>query len=273
MKNVKRAMEGRWDVVEPAVPHENPRDATEPLRSPIRPSRQEPATEPARPLQAMPAPLSPPVSAQSDGIEVDDPKQALAVLRRKIIDIANEFARGSMNRAQFYALYKRYMEQRTIIERLMQRNPTSDAWKQVLGVRGHTTFLRAQYQAQVTAFGVYALSPARPLLHGGRPVHGWSGVERLLRQIDRIGHRDGQSLGRRMIAEDIWLILAVGAHTATAVIFQLEPSLMQARQVRDLHADFERANHTLLMRDGYPRDRLVFPQRSLLETEPDTPIP
>jgi len=45
----------------------------------------------------------------------------------------------------------------------------------------------------------------------------------------------------------------------------LEPSSGQARLVRDLHADFERANRLPLSRQLYQAERMVFPQRALIE--------
>jgi hypothetical protein len=48
-------------------------------------------------------------------------------------------------------------------------------------------------------------------------------------------------------------------------MFMLEPSPMQANKVRDLHSDFERANRMALERGTKSLDRLVFPQRALVE--------
>ena len=48
-------------------------------------------------------------------------------------------------------------------------------------------------------------------------------------------------------------------------MFSLEPSIAQARLVRDLHADFERANQAALARGWIVPERMVFPQRALVE--------
>jgi hypothetical protein len=49
------------------------------------------------------------------------------------------------------------------------------------------------------------------------------------------------------------------------VMFMLEPSTVQLNRVRDLHADFERANRSALERSTKTFDRMVFPQRALVE--------
>src|SRR3954463_16120705 len=94
-------------------------------RSPVRPSL--PQQPEPRPLQAS-VPQPTPAAPESP----TNPNAALNTLRRKMELVSDEFAQGKINRGQFNAVYKRYSEQRTIIERLIERNPNSDAWKQVI---------------------------------------------------------------------------------------------------------------------------------------------
>ena len=72
-------------------------------------------------------------------------------------------------------------------------------------------------------------------------------------------------IGAQVLARGIVLLLAVGDFAATAVMFSLEPANAQARLVRDLHADFERANQAALARGWIVPERMVFPQRALVE--------
>jgi hypothetical protein len=81
-------------------------------------------------------------------------------------------------------------------------------------------------------------------------------------------NRPKAGLGRRQLTSGTWMILATGEHAATAVAFTQEPSTSQARLVRDLHADFERANQAALARGWIFQERMVFPQRALVETNP-----
>jgi len=78
--------------------------------------------------------------------------------------------------------------------------------------------------------------------------------------------RPKRGLGRRPVGGTQWLILAAGEHTITAVMFSREPSITQSRLVRDLHADFERANAAALARGWIVPERMVFPQRALIES-------
>jgi hypothetical protein len=189
-------------------------------------------------------------------------------LRQKMEAIADEFANGKINRAQFNAMYRRYSEQRAIIERLLERNPNSDAWKQVLGVKGHTGFLRSHYEAQPLYFVIYRHQTPKAILSAGKDVPKESDILPIVQMVWKMPNRPKAGLGRRLLPNNLWLLLATGEHAATAVVFSLEPSIGQARLVRDLHADFERANQAALARGWLVQDRMVFPQRALVETTP-----
>lgn len=181
--------------------------------------------------------------------------------------VSDEFASGKINRAQFNAMYKRYSEQRAIIERLIERNPDSEAWKQVISLKGQTGFLRHHFEALPLAFGVYHKSSPHPVMQGGKQTLDARVLIPLLRSIWLMKDRPKQALGRKPIGDDRWLVVAVGDYAATAVLFSLEPSNAQARLVRDLHADFERANGAALARGWIVPERMVFPQRALVEGE------
>jgi hypothetical protein len=185
-------------------------------------------------------------------------------LRSKMELIADEFAQGKINRAQFNARYKRYSEQRTIIERLIERNPESDAWKQVLGTKGHTGFLRSHFAAQTLYYLVYRHANHEPILSGGKQPNE-ALLKPVLSAVWSMRSRPKTALGRKQLGDRDWLILACGEHAATAVMFNAEPSNAQARLVRDLHADFERANQAALARGWIVPERMVFPQRALVE--------
>lgn len=232
--------------------------------SPIRPVRPDTPTAADSPPDAVPPQAA---AAPPDGVPdpTADPDAALTVLRRKIETVADEFAAGSLNRAQFTAMYQRYSDQRAIIERLIARNPDSDAWRQVLSVPGQTGFLRAQHAAMVLACAVYQEGNLSPLLKIGAPSLTSGLAASILLRLWSRADRPVPGLGRRAIDLGEWLIVAAGQRAATLVIFSQEPAARQAIVVRDTHADFERANLTLLARGTVSPERLVFPQRGLLE--------
>lgn len=187
-------------------------------------------------------------------------------LRQKMELVADEFSQGKINRAQFNAVYKRYSEQRTIIERLIERNPKSDAWRQVIGVTGQTGFLRSHFAAQPLYYVIYRNNAAEPIVVGGKNKPDPAAIQPVLHLVWSMPSRPKNGLGRKPIGDNHWLILAIGDYATTVVMFSLEPSIAQARLVRDLHADFERANHAALARGWVMPDRMVFPQRALVET-------
>lgn len=233
------------------------------LRSPVRPSIPQP------PVETTPADVAPVENPPEPEPILEDPTNPVAALnslRRKMELVADEFADGKLNRAQFNAVYRRYSEQRTIIERMVERNPDGEAWKQVLGIQGQTSFLRSQFQAQTRYYIVYRNQNRDQITTGGRESASEFGIKPVLDRVLAMPDRPPLGLGRRAIDENHWLILAVGEFAATAVIFSLEPSYAQARLVRDLHADFERANKAALARGWIVPDHMVFPQRALIET-------
>jgi len=229
------------------------------LRSPVRPTP---------PSNAAPAP--PPREETTHAAPPEDdmptnPDSALYNLRQKMEQIADEFASGTINRAQFNALYRRYSEQRLIIERLMRRNPDTEAWRQVIGTRGHTTFLRSHFEAQPLYYATYIHEQTEPIHRGGSSLSDDTFIVKIVQAVWQLGERPKVGVGRRPLPGGEWLILAIGEYAITAVIFSLEPSLAQARLVRDLHLDFERANLTMLERHWLDATHLVFPQRALLQ--------
>ena len=253
--------------------------------SPFPTAENEPSREillsPVRPIppEQPPAAVSPFVITETEleasdatlpellPIDTDDPDAAMNALRGRMALIADEYANGKINRAQFDALYQRYGEQRTIIERLIARDPESSAWKQVLGVAENTGYLRDQFEAQALYYAVFRHQQYEPIAAGGRQPPNLSMIESALKRVWATDNRPKHGLGRRPLGSTQWLILATGEHAVTVVLFSLEPSITQSRLVRDLHADFERANAAALVRGWIVPERMVFPQRALMETQ------
>lgn len=186
---------------------------------------------------------------------------ALENLRRKMEDVASEFAQGKINRAQFNAVYGRYSEQRNIIERLVERNPQNPAWKQV-AAPGHTGFLRSHFEARAQYYLIYKRDQYSPLMGGGKQKPDAERMGQILKTLWKGKRRVG--VARISLPGGKWLVLALGENAVTIVMFMLEPSITQINRVRDLHADFERANQMSIERN-LPAARMVFPQRALVE--------
>lgn len=197
-------------------------------------------------------------------IESDTPHETLDHIRQKMESVAAEFSAGKINRAQFNAIYGHYSEKRAIIEKLIQRNPQNEAWKQVAKA-GHTTFLRSHFEAQPVYYVVFRHHQRQPLISGGaQPPNSMGQIVAVLKQLWAMKTLPPVALARKPLDAGLWLVVAVGQHAVTIVIFSLQPSNAQADLVRDLHSDFERANRLSLQRD-LGVEMMVFPQRSLLK--------
>jgi len=238
-------------------PRDDSADRTnDPFRSPVRPTP--PSGQPPAPA---PKPIVPPKPDPS----AHDPNGALNAIRVKMELISDEFAQGKINSVQFHAMYKRYSEQRTIIEKLIERDPDSDAWQRVMSVKGQTGFLRSQFAAQAQYYAVMRVGSTRSMISGGKIAPDDALLAAMAGKLWTLPNRPNPGLARKSMPGGQWVIVATGTHAATIVVFSLEPANAQARLVRDLHADFERANAFALDRGQVVLERMVFPQRALAE--------
>ena len=155
------------------------------------------------------------------------------------------------------------MEKRTIIEKLLERNPDTEAWR-AAAAQGQTAMLKDRFVGRVLYFVVFKRDEKQPLRTGGKlPRRAAQEIHNMLKIIWRMKTwRTG--VARKSIGDGMWLLLVTGEISYTLVIYFFQPSTLQINLVRDMQGDFERANHNLLAR-GIPSDRMVFPQRALLE--------
>ena len=229
------------------------------MQSPIRPPHPDAEPPPRQHHSGEHEAISP-----ADPDDLGNPQTALENLRQKMEHVANEFAAGRLNRAQFNAIYGRYSEQRKIIERLMERNPDSQAWQQV-ATPGHTSFLMNHFQARIQYYVVYRIDTPVLLTMGGTQHPEIDQIEPILVSLLKMPQRPATGLARKSMGKGRWMVLALGRYAVTMVMFMLEPSATQLNHIRDLHSDFERANLQALLRDTQSFDRMVFPQRALVE--------
>lgn len=237
------------------------------MRSPIRPSVQPPTNAAPPRLPTPPAQQSPRVELPNTPPPIDA-ASALQDLRKRMEQIADAFAGGDINKKQFQTMYEKYSESRSIIEKLVARNPETEAWRNV-PTSGYTKILMPQFEARPLYYLVFCVQRREPLMSGGSAPPEENTITPLARQVLAMTNRPPSGLGRKPLAMDKWMILATGAYAATGVIFSYEPSVSQARLVRDLHADFERANQAALARGWISPERMVFPQRALIDNSPN----
>jgi hypothetical protein len=189
------------------------------------------------------------------------PQQALEVIRGKLEKLTREYASGTINSAQFNALYRHHSEKRAVIERILASNPNSDTWKAV-AEKGNTNYLRSQYEARPMYYVVFQRGSRTPLLADGKiPRKAAEQVIKLLQVIWAMSTwRKG--LARKALGEGVWLLMNIGENALTIAVYYLQPSTIQTNKLKDLHEDFERANKQSLVKN-LPMERMVFPQRAL----------
>jgi len=195
--------------------------------------------------------------------EATNPKSALQQIRQKMQEVVAEYSNGDINASQFNAIYQHYAEKRDIVDRMIERNPDSDAWRSVVQ-QGYTGHLRSQFEARTIHYAVFRRENTKPLVSSGKVTRTTAKhIHKLLRIILAMKTYN-TGLGRQSIGNGNWLVIALGKQALTIVTFSLQPSSLQTAKVRDLHEDFEVANQRAL-KNNEPANRLVYPQRALLE--------
>jgi hypothetical protein len=257
--------------VQPSPPPAQPPKRSTSETSPVRPQPPK-VEEPPAPL----APTMPQATIEipkqvTDVEERLQAEEALENLRQKTAQIANEFADGKINRAQFTAMYAHFNEKRVIIERLLSRDPSTQAWQSV-AKGGHTTFLRQHFEARVLAYAIYDQGNVDPeksvATHGTVPIPP-DVAKNILTAVNMLLKTRSNANTLRALPKQIeggrWMAIIPGAHTTALAMFSLEPSSEQFTRMQDLHRDFERANRIALERGIRSADQLVFPHRALFD--------
>lgn len=197
---------------------------------------------------------------------------ALEQLRQKTALVAAEFAEGKLNRAQFVALYAHYNERRTIIEKMLARDPDTSAWQSVARP-GRTSFLRSHFEARVLSYAIYdqACNVGRLVTSQGGPLLPEDFARKIVTAVSILRRNHSRlNTHRKQVEHGHWAVFVPGLYSTAIAVFSLEPSARQVTLVQDMHHDFERANKMLLERGNLQPDQLVFPHRALFERPAQT---
>ena len=231
--------------IRPEPPHAEPHNASPPL-------------PPIPPMRETKAPLTPRERLQRA-------EDALIKLREKMAKLAGEFAAGKLNQAQFDAIYARYSEQRDITERLLERDPSSQAWQAVIQP-GHTQFLKQHYAAVPLSYAIYALESGTRIALTGTLQMRRPQLEAVLRRLRAVIQERGiPEPAQKALSDGKHVVFVPGELTVAVVIFSRKPAAAQVARLKDMHRDFERANHRALQQQDYNTARMVFPHRALFE--------
>lgn len=206
------------------------------------------------------APEAPPSKPNS----LEESQQYLSRVQEKINRLAEEFAAGTVNRAQFQELYDHYRREQQTVKRWIEMDPSSEAWKE-LTTEGKSVVIRQQHTAKVLGYAIYENESGMPLSTIGEfkvePdlfVPMLSSYRTATKEIFGAGMRSTEIEGGDR------LIFVPGEFTTLMALFSSEPASKQLDSLEELHVLFERANRTLLTTKPVNPDNLVFPHSYFL---------
>ena len=214
------------------------------------------SAEPEVPQQ----PASPPASPSTESNDNND--QAAAYLERveaKINQLANDFANGVINQAQFQKLYSHYQNEIRTVNTLMSAAPDTDEWKEGV-TEGASILIRKQAIAKAEGYAIYENDSGMPLITLGDfkidsalVVPMLSAYRAATREIFGGGIRSTEIEGGG------WLCFVQGEQTTLMAMFTAEPAGLQTDFLEQLHLVFEQANRNRLQSQPINTDELVFP--------------
>lgn len=221
--------------------------------------------EAAAPTPAQPA-VSTPQQPSSDNepSPLENPDEYLERVQSKINKLAEEFAAGEINRAQFQELYEHYRREQQTVKRYLEMSPDSEEWKAAT-TEGKSVVIRQKNVARVNGYAVYDNESGMPLSTIGEfqieaelAIPMLSSYRAATKEIFGAGMRSTEIEGGR------WVAYMPGEFTTLMTLFSTGPANEQLESLEELHLLFERANRNLLSKPPIDPDELVFPHKYFL---------
>lgn len=197
-----------------------------------------------------------------------DPESALQRIEAKMAHVTQELTEGRINQAQFQALYTHYAERKTLILRLLARDPRTDAWQRVAS-EGYTSILRRRHAARLEGLALLDNWSGQLLRALGEVDIPRNVIRPLLAAIRNPTSAPAEA-GRPLstqIEGGRWLSYYRGTFVTEIAVYSAEPSAVQLIEQAALHDAFEDENRHRL-EAGYPdADALSYPQAALFPGE------
>ncbi len=192
----------------------------------------------------------------------DARQQAQAYLQRlqaKVNQLAEDFAEGVINRAQFQKLYAHYQRERRAVEGLLATG-TSDADLRAAIGEGDSIAIRKQLMAQPQGYAIYENASGKSVATLGNFELDSALVVPLLASFRAAAQEIfGGGLRSTEIEGGRWLCFVPGELTTLLTVFTNEPVQRQLADLEDLHRLFEKANRHKLTRPPIDAESLLFP--------------
>ncbi len=187
-------------------------------------------------------------------------RDMLLTLEQKLQRLEQDFEQGIVNPAQYRAIRKHYLDQKSVASRMGKLHPENELWRVVLE-EGKTTFLMQVNEAQVFGVAFYGITSKQRLFHEGS-IPGEA--QQAITILQTFGIKPGDSDESRMFATQTddgkVMLLIPGRLTVAIVIFSQEPPNWQVRALREIHHSFESANRASLEQNR--TGSLIFPDLS-----------
>lgn len=187
-------------------------------------------------------------------------------VRQKMERLAEDFAAGRVNTAQFQELYAHYQQERRVIEEALEEAPEAVTWRAVVTAeKGESMIIRRRHAARILGHAIYLNASATLLRSVGEYDIDTRLVVSMLDSL-RASDAEPESQMRGIEIENArWVRFTPGQYTTLAVLFSIEPSRVQLDMLHDLQMHFERANQKLLAQGVTDPTRFVFPHAAGLE--------
>jgi hypothetical protein len=234
----------------------------------LRKSQKKPQPAPPSHPPAIGGGAASPSSKSAEVTLVSSTREGTDYLRAvsdKMMKLAEDFAAGRVNRAQFEELYKHYVEERATIERIMQVQPGTPAGKGAV-TEGESILIKRKHSAQPLGYAIYLNANSLPIRSvGDFRVDSALLVPMLSSFRSATAEIFGSGLKSSEIEGGRWLCFVPGLYTTLIVLFSVEPARLQLEMLEQLHRHFEKANQPLFEAGMPDPTKLVYPHAAAFE--------
>jgi len=231
------------------------------------PAGEQPPAAPPRPTPTdLPAPGEGNEAKRSREQALVQARERLNSVQEKIGRIAEEFAEGQVNRAQFQELFDHYQRERRTILAWIDTTAEVPNWRE-LAAEGRSMIIRRQHKARVLGYAICEQQSGLPLRSIGMfeedpelVVPMLTAYRSATEEIFGAGMRSTEIEGGR------WLCFVAGEFTMLMVLFSNEPARKDLEGLDELLRTFERMNRYILRRHPIPPDDLFLPYRFYIDS-------
>ncbi len=192
-------------------------------------------------------------------------QEELEKLHQKMDALAQRFANGSINRAQFQELFSYYQSKANDLATLLFFNPDSEDWKNLVS-EGQSIIIRRRHAAKLNGFSIIDNRNGMPIKTiGDFGLDPALFVPMLFAYQSATKEIFGGSAKLTQIEDGRWLVFISGKITTTLALFSNEPSQKQQQTLQQVHKVFETANDQRLNSKAVDLKNLVIPHEYFLK--------